>query len=149
MQRVKSSPLLAIALGDAGGIGPEVSLKAVAAELARDDARYLFLGDGELLAGLNRQLKLSLPLEPFRAEDTRARVMWWDPLTPTLSPSGGEGAGKSGGEGPGDCSPGCAAHAQAAVAWLKHGAELCLRGQADALVTAPVSKESIIRSGLK
>jgi 4-hydroxythreonine-4-phosphate dehydrogenase len=35
------------------------------------------------------------------------------------------------------------------VAWLKHGAELCLRGEADALVTAPVNKEAIIRSGLK
>ena len=39
--------------------------------------------------------------------------------------------------------------ARAAVAWLTHGAELCLRGEVDALVTAPVNKESIIRSGEK
>ena len=32
---------------------------------------------------------------------------------------------------------------------MKHGAELCLRGEAAALVTAPVNKESIIRSGEK
>jgi 4-hydroxythreonine-4-phosphate dehydrogenase len=31
---------------------------------------------------------------------------------------------------------------------LQDGAELCLRGEADALVTAPVNKESIIRSGV-
>ncbi len=40
-------------------------------------------------------------------------------------------------------------HALDAVAWLKEGAALCLRGSADALVTAPVNKESIIRSGEK
>jgi 4-hydroxythreonine-4-phosphate dehydrogenase len=138
--------LIAIALGDAGGIGPEVTLKAVAAELARDDARYVLIGDGELLAELNRQLKLNLPLEPFRDDETEARVTWLNPFTnasDSLSPIGGEGRGE------GARSPGSAAHARAAITWLKHGAELCLRGDADALVTAPVNKESIIRSGLK
>ncbi|HXF10844.1 MAG TPA: 4-hydroxythreonine-4-phosphate dehydrogenase PdxA, partial [Desulfuromonadaceae bacterium] len=39
------------------------------------------------------------------------------------------------------------AAARAALAWLRHGAGLCLRGEAAALVTAPVNKESIIRAG--
>ena len=38
--------------------------------------------------------------------------------------------------------------ARAAVAWVREGAERCLRGELDALVTAPVNKESIARSGL-
>jgi 4-hydroxythreonine-4-phosphate dehydrogenase len=59
---------------------------------------------------------------------------------------GGESAREAGEEA---SAPGCFAHARAAVAWLKHGAALCLRGEADALVTAPVNKESIIRSGEK
>jgi 4-hydroxythreonine-4-phosphate dehydrogenase len=133
--------LIAIALGDAGGIGPEVTLKAIAAELTRDDARYVLIGDGGLLSELNRQLKLSLPLEPFRPDDTQVRLSWSNPLSrpsDTLSPIGGEGWGE-----------GATAHARAAIAWLKHGANLCLRGEADALVTAPVNKESIIRSGEK
>jgi 4-hydroxythreonine-4-phosphate dehydrogenase len=33
------------------------------------------------------------------------------------------------------------------VAWLRAGAERCLRRELDALVTAPVNKESIIRAG--
>jgi 4-hydroxythreonine-4-phosphate dehydrogenase len=33
------------------------------------------------------------------------------------------------------------------VLWLNEGAQRCLRGELDALVTAPVSKESIVRSG--
>ena len=39
--------------------------------------------------------------------------------------------------------------ANASVAWLRDGAERCLRGELDALVTAPVNKESIIRAGHK
>src|SRR5688572_15098147 len=37
--------------------------------------------------------------------------------------------------------------ARAALAWLREGARLCLAGEADALVTAPVNKEAIIRTG--
>ncbi|HEU0011875.1 MAG TPA: 4-hydroxythreonine-4-phosphate dehydrogenase PdxA [Verrucomicrobiae bacterium] len=177
--------LIAIALGDAGGIGPEVTLKAVAAELTGDDTRYVLIGNGGLLVELSRKLKLNLPLAPFRADDAQARVTWCDPLTrppgttvmnrsaelplgaaqtsdraelelgapPRLKGARREaipgGLSPIGGEGAADYGPGCAAHARAAIAWLKHGAELCLRGEADALVTAPVNKESIIRSGLK
>src|SRR6185436_19786765 len=36
--------------------------------------------------------------------------------------------------------------ATVAMAWLKRGAKLCLKGNAAALVTAPVNKESIIKS---
>jgi len=144
---VLNPKLVTIALGDAGGIGPEVTLKAVAAELTRDDARYVLIGDGGVLVELNRKLKLNLPLAPFRADDTQARVTWCDPLTRLSGPSPHRGEGW--GEGATGHRPGCAAHARAAIAWLKYGAELCLRGEADALVTAPVNKESIIRSGLK
>src|SRR5207247_323314 len=42
---------------------------------------------------------------------------------------------------------GAAAAARATLAWLEEGARLCLRGEVDALVTAPVNKQAIIRSG--
>src|ERR1019366_10505716 len=44
---------------------------------------------------------------------------------------------------------GSAAAANAAVASLREGAGRCLRRELDALVTAPVNKESIIRAGHK
>ena len=141
MQQAVASPLLAIALGDASGIGPEVALKAVAAELARDDARYVFIGDGDLLAELNRQLKLNLPLEPFQGDDAQSRVTWSNPFIGLSTNGHGGGASL--------LEAGSFTQAHAAIAWLKYGAELCLQGKADALVTAPVNKESIIRSGLK
>jgi 4-hydroxythreonine-4-phosphate dehydrogenase len=42
---------------------------------------------------------------------------------------------------------GSPAAARAAVAWVRDGAERCLREELDALVTAPVNKEAIVRSG--
>jgi 4-hydroxythreonine-4-phosphate dehydrogenase len=44
---------------------------------------------------------------------------------------------------------GVAEAARAAHAWVQAGAELCLRGALDALVTAPVNKEAIVRAGIR
>jgi 4-hydroxythreonine-4-phosphate dehydrogenase len=115
--------MIAIALGDPTGIGPEVALKAVAAELPRDDERYLLIGDAALAQELNAGLRIGLAFDD--APSARVRV---DPIP---------------------CDGRERAHhaARCGLAWLKHGAQLCLRGRAGALVTAPVSKEAIIRSG--
>ena len=51
---------IGISLGDPTGIGPEVALKAVAAEAKRDGAKYLFLGDENLLHRLNGKLSNSI-----------------------------------------------------------------------------------------
>lgn len=120
--------MLAIALGDSTGIGPEVTLKAIAAELPRDTERYLLIGDADWLRELNARLNTNLP---FGAIGSTARVSITNPSAP-LPPT---------------LMPGSTDAARAAIAWLKHGAQLCLRGEARALVTAPVNKEAIIRSG--
>lgn len=127
---------IAIALGDAGGIGPEVALKAVAAELAVDDARYLLIGDTALAQSLSEQLALGLKLVPFDSADSSTRVRIVQPPFPDVPRSAFR-------------VPRSPEAARAALAWLRHGAELCLRGEAAALVTAPVNKESIIRSAEK
>jgi len=126
--------VFAVALGDPAGIGPEVTLKALAHELGADEHRYLLIGNEALLLSLNDQLGLRLSLGTGAGADAGARIRVYDPLP-----------------GPPEAlrvaqSP---AAAQAAVAWLKHGATLCLRGEAAALITAPVNKEAIIRSGEK
>jgi 4-hydroxythreonine-4-phosphate dehydrogenase len=135
MSAAPSSPRrIAIALGDAGGIGPEVAVKAVAAELRADDALYTFIGDVSLLNSINTRLGSPIDLHPFSRSNTHNRVTWHNPSNLAL---------------PAQPAPGAPEVAQAALAWLKEGTELCLRGEADALVTAPVNKESIIRSGQK
>ena len=122
--------MLAIALGDPTGIGPEVALKAIAAELRRDGECYLAIGDEGLVQNLNVRLGLGLKIEPF-SESASVRVMSLNPTGISVK----------------DSRAGSADAARAALAWLQYGAELCLQGKADGLVTAPVNKEAIIRSG--
>jgi 4-hydroxythreonine-4-phosphate dehydrogenase len=131
----KTGPL-AIALGDPAGIGPEVALKALARELDADTHRYLLVGDESIIRSLNEQLALRLPLEAASNREPAARIRIEDPQRAAASPSALR-------------TPRSPEGARAALAWLKHGAALCLRGEAQALITAPVNKESIIRSGEK
>jgi 4-hydroxythreonine-4-phosphate dehydrogenase len=122
--------MLAFALGDPTGIGPEVTLKAVASELAEQGGRYLLIGDSQLARDLNARFQIGLEIEDA-APDSTARVQIVNPTTP-LSRHVQAGAPEA---------------ARAALAYLKYGAELCLRGAAAGLVTAPVNKEAIICSG--
>jgi 4-hydroxythreonine-4-phosphate dehydrogenase len=123
---------IGISLGDVTGIGPEVTLKALAAERQADDTCYLILGDENLLRELNARLGLNLRLESFQGPGLGGRVCVANPLYQPL---------------PQGLAPGAAPAAHAALAWLEDGAQRCLRGELDALVTAPVSKEAIIRAG--
>lgn len=56
---------LGVSLGDVTGIGPEVALKAIAAEAPKDRAKYLLIGDAEGANRLNQKLGLGLPLKKF------------------------------------------------------------------------------------
>ena len=57
---------IGISLGDVTGIGPEVTLKALAAEANSDDTRYLLIGDVDYTRALNRKLGLNLSLEELQ-----------------------------------------------------------------------------------
>jgi 4-hydroxy-L-threonine phosphate dehydrogenase PdxA len=118
---------IGISLGDVTGVGPEVALKAVAAEAGHDDTKYLFIGDEKIFQQLNRKFLLNLPLEKFSNHNAAGKFFIAEPLPENL-PAGSPFA------------------ANAAVAALRDGGERCLRGELDALVTAPVNKESIIRA---
>ena len=125
---------IGISLGDVTGIGPEVTLKAIAAEAANDDTRYLLIGDENYVCRLNEKLGTRLPLKKFSSYNDAGKFFITNPLAEPLT---------------GNLSPGSPAAANAAVASLRDGAERCLRRELDALVTAPVNKESIIRAGHK
>jgi 4-hydroxythreonine-4-phosphate dehydrogenase len=123
---------IAISLGDVTGIGPEVTLKALAAEADQDETRYLLIGDRDYTASLWERLRLPWPLRPFSKDNAEGRFFSHNPLAEPLAAA---------------LEPGSPAAARAAVAWLRDGAQRCLRHQADALVTAPVNKAAIVRSG--
>ena len=125
--------LIGISLGDITGIGPEVTLKALAAEIESDGTGYLLIGDLEHTRALNRQLGLNLPLQVYRRKEESRGIFFCNPLAEPL-PSG--------------LPTGAPAAARGAVAWVRDGAERALRHEIDALVTAPVNKESIVRAGI-
>ena len=125
---------IGISLGDVTGIGPEVTLKALALAAEDDEVRYLLIGDAERVRGLNEQLGLKLPLQLDSGRDDAGRFFLCHPLPDVL---------------PADLLEGSPAAARAAVAWVREGAERCLRRELDALVTAPVNKEAIVRAGVR
>jgi 4-hydroxythreonine-4-phosphate dehydrogenase len=126
------SACIGISLGDITGIGPEVTLKALAQFPADDPTTFLILGDPQCLHETNEQLGLKLTFHPFQKEGPPPRFAYVNAFAEKL---------------PCDLVPGSPAASRAAVAWLRDGAGRCLRHDLDALVTAPVSKEAILRTG--
>ncbi len=118
---------LAIACGDHAGVGAEVTLRALAvnADLL-EHSRFVLIGDAAHLRRLDARLATRLPLDTPRLTllDPRARPL------------------------PEHLVPGSAETALAALDYLAHAAEGCRDGRYAALVTAPVSKEAILRAGV-
>ena len=136
--------MLAIALGDPTGIGPEVALKAVAAELPRDTERYYLFGEASQVHELNGRLELALEIKDYPHDTARVMVAKIgnvpEPLsTGTIHYEGLAFRVKH--------NTGAPEAARFALACLHFGAQCCLSGKASGLVTAPVNKEAIIRSG--
>lgn len=129
---VLTPPWIGITIGDVSGIGPEVTLKALAAlPRGRSRGRYLVLGDAAWLERANRRLRV--PLRPFAGYDVGPGIYLADPRPvplPERLPSGAPEAGR------------------AAVDWLAEAAGRAGRGELEAIVTAPVSKATIIRAGV-
>jgi 4-hydroxythreonine-4-phosphate dehydrogenase len=123
---------IGISLGDITGIGPEVTLKALASEIQASDAKFLIIGDEACIQRFNRQLGLNLPIQEYSARSASGKIFVHNPLTEAL---------------PETLPAGAPAAARAAVAWIKDVGERCLSQELSAMVTAPVSKEAIIRSG--
>jgi 4-hydroxythreonine-4-phosphate dehydrogenase len=116
-----------------------VALKALVAELPADDAEYVLIGDRALMEQLNAQLHLGVDLthprltinDPGRSRREEALTLG---AKPQMEPP----------------HVGCynPQGARAAVAWLEESARLCLSGEVQGVVTAPVNKEAINRAGI-
>src|SRR6266567_6924496 len=100
---------IGISLGDITGVGPEVTLKALATEAQTDETRYLLIGDAGHARAVNQRLGLNLPLQTY-GDNVPGRISLFSPLSESL---------------PMDLLEGSPAAARAAIAWLKEGAERC------------------------
>jgi 4-hydroxythreonine-4-phosphate dehydrogenase len=120
---------IGITLGDVTGIGPEVTLKALA-QWPAADFRCLIIGDVARLKALNDRLRLGVNLQPFESWEKPGQFFILEgSLLPEKLPQGDSLA------------------AEAALAWLDEGVNRCLKGELDGVVTAPVNKEAILKLG--
>lgn len=127
-------PVVGITIGDAAGIGPEISLKAVADDEVRGRCTPVLIGDHAFLEKTAAELKLDLELVPINndTDGNSQSIQVFDTANlPKNIRIGYDDAvtGKASAE--------CVA---AAV-------DLCNRGRIDAVSTAPISKKAISLGG--
>jgi 4-phospho-D-threonate 3-dehydrogenase / 4-phospho-D-erythronate 3-dehydrogenase len=127
------TPKIGITLGDAGGIGPEVLVKSLASLSVAEREGMVVIGDLGILREEVKRQRISLEFDLCGSSAARSlrAIDVIQPLAP-LERHPPPGSGEA---------------ARAAVSWLDEGAQRCLAGELDALVTGPVNKESIIQSG--
>ncbi len=134
---IDTKPLLALTLGDPSGIGPEVVVKALANPEINDTARMFVVGTEravrQALAETNIDLAVERIHDPLLTPDS-------PDVVPVLSV--GEYENVEFPQGRHSVDSGRASHL-----WVEKSAKMCLAGEIDAMVTAPVNKESWQMSG--
>ncbi len=116
-------PTIALTMGDPAGIGPEIVLKALADPAVAPLARWIVVGDGRVLEMAEQFTGLKRTISELRNSDA---------------------LGDLSGFAFGQLDARCGA---AAVQYVRVATEMCLGGEADAMVTAPLNKEAVTLSG--
>ncbi|MPY90404.1 MAG: 4-hydroxythreonine-4-phosphate dehydrogenase PdxA [Luteitalea sp.] len=124
--QAQERPIIAVTLGDPAGIGPEVVLKALADPETRSLATWVIVGDRDICDRAQREA--GIPLESMDSVSVRH-----------VDALNGHAVV------PGRLDAACG---RAAVAYVREATDLCLRGDAVAMVTAPLNKEAVALSGL-
>lgn len=129
---------LAVSIGCPSGVGPEICVAACSA-VAREGIRSILVGDPGALAAAAQLLHVPWSHVPVLRSRTDAAACH-EPLC-VLAPIADLA--------PSERIPGrpCPAGGRAQLAWVDEATDLVLRGIARAVVTGPVSKEAIARSG--
>ena len=130
----RSRPI-AITMGDAAGIGPEIILKLLADPALQ--ARPVVIGDIRILIDTARSLGLALDIVPLaspadaRGQPGRVEVI-----------AAGEPLGRV------PMGAISAASGQAAYAYIRKAIDLAKIGEISAIVTAPINKEALSAAGV-
>jgi 4-hydroxythreonine-4-phosphate dehydrogenase len=111
---------IAVTMGDPAGVGPEIALRALASSSGGARPALRLVGSRRVFDACADRLGLEAPGRMEEVDEVGAR---WEPGRPTE------------------------AGARAAFRAIEEAARLCLTGEVDAMVTAPVSKSGIVRAG--
>lgn len=132
-------PCIAITMGDPTGVGPEIIAAALADPAVRSSCRHLVIGDaaamarGIAVAGTGHRIEKT---DAFAAGVSGEGVL----LLKEVSSLSGEEIvyGRP-----------TVASGNAMYLAIREAARLCLAGNADAMATAPISKEALNRAGYR
>jgi len=134
---VKQRPIIAITMGDASGIGPEIIVKALQSEHIYNICCPVVIGEAIIMSETIKLLKGPLKLRPVSAMDETQGESGTIDLIDMQNLNRNEVI-------PGQV---CAACGKAAMEFIAEAARLALQGHIKAIVTAPINKESIKKAG--
>jgi 4-hydroxythreonine-4-phosphate dehydrogenase len=129
-------PRLGITMGDPAGIGPEVTLKAVINPEVLTICAPVIIGDAQYLARWARIFNLEAGFEVINPGTPLSAQLKLPVVYNLNNVPGSIEMGKE-----------QAACGQAAAEFIKAAVELCLRGELEAITTAPINKSALFLSG--
>ena len=157
---------LAITMGDPGGVGPEIILKALNSSEVRNCCAPIVIGDAGIIEDTFNLLKLPLKIKilqsPVESRHRKDTIELIDPGRKTISSAAslhfpalrrirwGKEKGGQGGIFRGEIFPKSkptTAGGEACVSYIRKAVELALNKQVDGIVTAPISKEALKMAG--
>jgi 4-hydroxythreonine-4-phosphate dehydrogenase len=132
-------PLIALALGDPSGVGPELVVRVLAEPSLRARLRAVILGDPEVVRENARRARVTLPVRSVASvADLRDDPLGLDVLQPPGPPVGELAWGRV------DAGSG-----GAALAALELAAELAVSGSVDGVLSAPLNKQALRLAGMR
>lgn len=137
MSRADSRPTIGITMGDAAGIGPEIIDKALSKKEIYKISRPIVIGDASVLSDALKVAKVKVKIQtvagPSSARFEFGTIEVIDLKNIRLSElKMGQVQAMAG---------------KASVEYVQKAVELALRGEIDAMVTAPLNKEAMNMSG--
>jgi 4-hydroxythreonine-4-phosphate dehydrogenase len=123
---MKKLKKIAVTIGDPAGIGPEITLKALQSEEVMRVCRPLIIGSVSVLEQASSNFGIPLNREMYDILDC-GDIKGHDFIRGRATAEGGR-----------DC-----------VAYIKKATELAMKGDVEAIVTAPISKEALKMAGFK
>jgi 4-phospho-D-threonate 3-dehydrogenase / 4-phospho-D-erythronate 3-dehydrogenase len=137
-REINTRPLLALTIGDPAGIGPEITLGALADKTLFERCRPLVIGDRRILGRAARWLNMPEPV--FETIDVPDAGEYQAGTIPILDLENAP---------PDDCPPGevTAVAGDAAVKYVFRACDLAMEVAVDGIVTGPINKASINAAG--
>ncbi|MCJ7604638.1 MAG: 4-hydroxythreonine-4-phosphate dehydrogenase PdxA, partial [Dehalococcoidales bacterium] len=134
---VEERPIIAITMGDAAGIGPEVIIKALSSKSIIELCCPLLVGSASVMSEQIKSLGSSLKLNPVdRGDEARGRFGTIDIIDLRNLEREEVVTGTI-----------CRACGRAAMEYIETASGMMLRGEARAVVTAPINKEATKQAG--